>query len=104
MWAIDMGEEELKTASGRRLRFEQPVFDDTGEKLGVIRGFDESGFYVRTPAQIELREGYRNDRSGEFDLLWRCWNCGELGTIGNLPETCPSCGAPKEDLYYWTED
>jgi rubrerythrin len=36
--------------------------------------------------------------------MWRCWNCGAMGQIDEIPETCPDCGAPKEDIYYWTED
>jgi rubrerythrin len=36
--------------------------------------------------------------------MWRCWKCGEMGQIENIPDECPSCGAPKEDIYYWQED
>jgi rubrerythrin len=42
---------------------------------------------------------------GEAELMWRCWECGEMGRIeSELPDNCPSCGAAKEDLYYWQED
>ena len=41
---------------------------------------------------------------GEAELLWRCSQCGELGDIEEMPDTCPGCGARKEELYYWTED
>jgi rubrerythrin len=41
---------------------------------------------------------------GEAELTWRCWECGEMGAIETLPDECPSCGAPSEDLYYWIED
>jgi rubrerythrin len=31
--------------------------------------------------------------------------CGEMGEIDEgIPETCPGCDAPKEDLMYWLED
>lgn len=99
-----MSKNKIATVSGRRLHLKQPVFNDAGEELGAIRGFDEDGFYVQTSSQIELQNVYRNDRSGDFELLWRCWSCGELAAINALPERCPSCGAPKENLYYWTED
>jgi rubrerythrin len=37
--------------------------------------------------------------------MWRCWDCGEMGRLeGDLPSSCPSCGAEKEELYYWAED
>jgi rubrerythrin len=37
--------------------------------------------------------------------MWRCWECGEMGQIeGDLPEACPACDAPREELYYWAED
>ena len=98
-----MSEEELD-----RIDLGQTVYDEDGEPLGSIRGFDEAGFYVT------MREGYEalsvehartGHEFGEGYLMWRCTECGEMGRIDDdLPDHCPNCDAPKEDLYYWTED
>jgi rubrerythrin len=47
-----------------------------------------------------------SSKAGVKELHWRCWECGELGKLEgmDLPETCPSCGSPKEELYYWQQD
>lgn len=85
----------------------QPVFDEEGSELGRVRGFDQAGFYV-------LVEGREDDLTQVTDLrgiagtmyvMWRCWECGEMGRIeGSLPDRCPDCFAPREELYYWAED
>jgi rubrerythrin len=41
---------------------------------------------------------------GEKELLWRCWQCCALEPIETMPDTCPDCGAPGEELYFWRED
>jgi rubrerythrin len=42
---------------------------------------------------------------GEGYLMWRCDECGEMGELEDgMPEACPDCGAPKEELYAWEED
>jgi len=99
----DVDEEELQ-----KLDLGMGVFDEEGDRLGEIRGFDKSGFYVT------MREGYealsvehvRSGQSfGEAELMWRCTNCGEMGEIDDgFPDECPNCAAPKEEIYYWTED
>lgn len=93
-------------AEGLALQFGQTVYDDEGNELGTIRGFDDSGFYVSTSEGVvdlsEKREA--ESMAGEKELMWRCWECGELGRISDIPASCPSCGAPKEELYYWQED
>lgn len=85
----------------------ETVFDEDGTSLGTVRGFDEDGFYVT------LREGmdalsvaheHTVAAYGEAELLWRCSNCGEVGDVHDVPEACPSCGAERERIYYWTED
>jgi len=88
--------------------FGTAIYTEEGDKLGTIRGFDEHGFYV------SLDEGLRELSSehvtsggtwGEAELMWRCWECGEMGSIEvDLPDNCPACEAPREELYYWTED
>ncbi|ESP89581.1 DUF7130 family rubredoxin-like protein [Candidatus Halobonum tyrrellensis] len=99
----DVSDEEFE-----ELDLGETVYDDDGNELGTIRGFDDAGFYVT------MREGYEalsvehartGHEFGEGYLMWRCSECGEMGELDDeLPEECPNCGAPKEDLYYWTED
>ncbi|MFC6719628.1 rubredoxin-like domain-containing protein [Natrialbaceae archaeon GCM10025810] len=91
-----------------RLGFGTEVYDENGEKIGRIRGFDEEGFFVTLRDGIEgmsvhhVRSG---KNFGEAELMWRCLNCGEMGQLeDNLPEACPNCEASREELYYWTED
>jgi hypothetical protein len=40
---------------------------------------------------------------GEAFLVWRCLDCGALGSLDALPTRC-DCGARREDLVYATED
>ena len=93
-------------ASELGLSFGETVYDEDGQELGTIRGFDEHGFYVTTEEGIEAMsiEHIRAGDSGEATLMWRCWECGAMGDIENIPEGCPDCGAPKEDIYWWKED
>ncbi len=103
----DSGETSAGT-DGERLELGRTVYDEDGNRLGDIRGFDDSGFYVT------MQEGYEalsveharaGHELGEAELMWRCSDCGEMGRLDdNLPDTCPNCDAPKEDLFYWTED
>ncbi|WP_436928623.1 DUF7130 family rubredoxin-like protein [Halosimplex halobium] len=88
------------------LGFGQTVFDDEGNRLGTIRGFDEHGFYVTTEEGIASLGQHLSTTadSGEAELMWRCWECGEMGDIEEIPDTCPACGAERESIYYWTED
>ena len=86
--------------------FGTAVYNDDGDQLGTIRGFDEHGFYVTTDEGIQALSGEHLTAGapGEAELMWRCWACGEMGDIEEMPDECPACGAPKEDLYYWQED
>jgi hypothetical protein len=83
------------------------VYDGDGNHLGTVRGFDEGGIYVTTREGIEALS-VEHERStadfGEAELVWRCANCGAVGEIESIPDGCPSCGAAREELYYWTED
>jgi hypothetical protein len=90
------------------VRIGTAVYDDDGNRLGTVRGIDEHGFQVTagqgiTAMSIEhVRAGHRY---AEGELMWRCYNCGEFGDLEEeLPEGCPGCGGPKEDLYYYTDD
>jgi rubrerythrin len=89
-----------------RVSFGTKIFDSEGNELGKIRAFDEHGFYVSIDEGIESMSGEHitAGNPGEATLMWRCWECGEIGQIEDIPDECPSCGAPKEDIYYWQED
>jgi rubrerythrin len=93
-------------ASEMDLGFGEAVYDDDGQRLGTIRGFDEHGFYVTIEEGMAAMssEHVKAGESGEAELMWRCWDCGAMGEIEDIPDQCPDCGAPKEDIYYWTED
>lgn len=84
----------------------QRVFDREGNELGQIRGVDKHGFYVRVPDRGGLTLDDTRDIFGQAYVMWRCWDCGQMGQIDGqrLPEACPDCGAPREALYYWAED
>ncbi len=86
--------------------FGETVYDEDGRALGTVRGFDESGFHVTLREGVEAlsSEHVRAGAAGEAELTWRCWECGAMGGIDSLPEECPDCGAPREDLYYKIED
>ncbi|WEL21028.1 rubredoxin-like domain-containing protein [Halorhabdus sp. BNX81] len=86
--------------------FGTEIYDEAGTRLGTVRGFDEHGFYVSTDGGIAAlsSEHLASGIAGEAELMWRCWSCGEMGDIEKLPDECPACGAPKEDIYYWQED
>ncbi len=56
---------------------------------------------VRLPVAVRnkrLAEGF-----GEAFLVWRCLDCGALGSLDAFPARC-SCGARREDLAYVVED
>ena len=83
------------------------VYAEDGTKLGTIRGFDGEGFYVTTRDGIvgmSIEHERAGHEFGEAELMWRCSNCGEMGDIEALPDSCPNCGARREEIYYWTED
>ncbi|MFC7044049.1 rubredoxin-like domain-containing protein [Halobacteriaceae archaeon GCM10025711] len=97
----DPATDEVKIGLGH------PVFNEDGEKLGTIRGANEDGFFVTTREGIEAMS-VAHERAGhdfaQGELMWRCASCGELGDISDIPDTCPSCGAPKEEIYYYIDD
>lgn len=84
----------------------QPIYDDDGTKLGTVRGVDDDGFYVLAPEGApEASVDDARDVTGTDYVMWRCWECGEMGRIADsLPENCPNCDAEREELYYWAGD
>lgn len=55
--------------------------------------------------KTEIPIGEPRDPTAQDHSMWRCGECGEMGQLGDaLPEECPECLAPKEELYYRDED
>ena len=52
--------------------FGQTVYDEDGNELGTIRGFDEHGFYVSTDQGITALSGehFASGLGGEAELMW----------------------------------
>ncbi|MFB6108600.1 MAG: rubredoxin-like domain-containing protein, partial [Haloplanus sp.] len=70
-------------------------------------GLGDEGFYVTTDEGVDalsVEHERAGHEFGEAELMWRCFECGAMGDVTEMPEECPDCGAPREDLYYWTED
>lgn len=90
----------------REVTFGERIYDADGNELGRVRGVDEDGFYVTTGEGVVAMsvEHQADSMGGEKELLWRCWECGAVGKIGEMPDECPDCGARREDLYFWRED
>ena len=82
------------------VRTGEPVFDRSGDRIGHVHSVDDDGFYV-SHGDRALHDRVTR---GQDELVWRCLDCGAMGRIDEIPEGCPDCGAPREDLYYWTED
>jgi Zn finger protein HypA/HybF involved in hydrogenase expression len=82
----------------------ETVFNKDGERLGSIAGFDQRGFRVVFEKNVTVHPEARSSLSGEVELVWRCATCGEVGEIAEIPDECPGCDAPREELYYWIED
>ncbi|MES3517493.1 MAG: hypothetical protein PPP58_07500 [Natronomonas sp.] len=87
----------------RQVQFGDSIYDEDGNELGRVRAYDESGFYVSSAEGVSTMNQAQS-KTGEKTLMWRCWDCGEMGQISDMPETCPSCGAGSEEIYYWQED
>lgn len=86
----------------------ETLYTDEGDPVGEVRGVEEGGLFVTVRSGIEslsIEHARSGHAMGIGHLMWRCMSCGEMGQIeGGLPGTCPSCGDPREDLMYWTED
>ncbi|MXR52189.1 hypothetical protein GRX03_11325 [Halovenus sp. WSH3] len=92
-----------ETTEQHELKPGTPVYDEEGAQIGTIRGVDEHGFYIRAEDDVTVLPGPGEAEYGDA-IMWRCWECGEMGQIEDIPAECPSCGAPKEEIYYWQED
>ena len=101
------GEQQTETRA-ESVALGEFVYNQEGEQLGRVRGYEKAGFFVTTRQGMEMlsiehaRSGHE---FGEAHLMWRCTNCGEMANLDDgLPEECPNCGVEKEQLMYWTED
>ncbi|WP_318568514.1 DUF7130 family rubredoxin-like protein [Salinigranum marinum] len=57
---------------------------------------------VRPPALVRNKH-LADDGFGEAYLVWRCLDCGTVGSLDALPMRCV-CGARREALAYVVED
>lgn len=57
---------------------------------------------VRPPVVVRNKRLATNG-IGESFLVWRCAECGEVGSLDAFPHRCV-CGASREALSYVTED
>jgi len=100
--------EEREETDPGSIDFGDTLYDEDGRAIGTVRGIEEGGVFVSTRAgyeELSVEHARSGHSFGEAELMWRCTNCGEMGEIDEgIPETCPSCGGPREDLMYWTED
>jgi rubrerythrin len=91
-----------------QLTFGQTLYDEDGAAVGTIRGLEAGGVFLTTRDGVEALsvEHARSGHSfGAAELVWRCTECGEMGEIDeDVPDRCPNCDAPREQLMYWTED
>lgn len=86
----------------------EKVFNFDGELVGEVRGMEEGGFFVSTregQEHLSVEHARAGQSWGEAELMWRCVECGEMGALEEgFPDECPNCGAPREEIMYWTED
>lgn len=55
------------------------------------------------PPPVAVRNKRLAEGFGEAFLVWRCLDCGTLGSLDALPARC-ACGARREALAYVVED
>lgn len=85
----------------------ETLYREDGEPAGVVQRVDGGTAHValRTAVAGDVDRQTSTRLTGQAELMWRCTRCGEMDVIdGGLPEACPACGAPREDLAYWAED
>lgn len=83
------------------------VYTRDGMLVGRVERVGQEGILVE-PAEAdesaELPTSTADRAYGETTIIWRCGQCGEVGSVESVPDNCPSCDAPREELYYSTED
>lgn len=100
--------EEESDANPVELTVGQALYTEGGRPVGTVRGLEAGGVFVETRGGVEglsIEHARSGHDFGEAELVWRCMQCGEMGHIRDtVPDGCPSCGAEREELMYWTED
>lgn len=82
------------------------VYDSDRRPVGRVSGLTEDGFEAEAidPEGSGIEE-LPGQEFGEGYLMWRCTECGEMDELeGGLPESCPSCSAPREAISVIQED
>lgn len=86
----------------------QTLYTADGDAVGTVRGLEAGGVFLATREGVEalsVEHARSGHAFGAAELMWRCMTCGEMGPIRDgVPDGCPGCGAPREELMYWTED
>ncbi|WP_435098127.1 DUF7130 family rubredoxin-like protein [Halorubrum sp. N11] len=87
----------------------ESVYDEDGQVLGQVSKYTGDGFEVATTESGSTggddAETIPGQEFGEGYLMWRCSECGEMGDLeGGMPESCPECGAPEEEIVAVEED
>ncbi len=69
------------------------------------RAGDLSQDETRNKNETEIPIGEPPDLERRGATMWKCGSCGEMGKLADeLPDSCPACGAQREELYYSEED
>lgn len=82
------------------------LYDSDGRPVGRVSGLTDDGYEVEAvdPDGSDIEE-LPGQEFGEGFLMWRCGDCGEMDELDEgLPESCPSCGAPREAISVVQED
>jgi rubrerythrin len=101
--------EENLTTADESVEPGESVYTETGRFLGRIAGITDDGFEVET-VETSARDGVDQEELpgqefGEGYLMWQCGECGEMGELDeSIPESCPSCDAPREAISEVRED
>ena len=100
--------DEEADPEGTQVTVGQALYTQAGEPVGTVRGLEEGGVFVSTRGGVEalsIEHARSGHERGEAELVWRCMPRGEVGHIRRtVPDSCPSCGGPREALRYLTED
>ncbi len=82
------------------------VYDSNRRPVGRVSGLTDDGFEVESMDSNESEvEELPGKEFGEGYLMWRCGECGEMGELDEgMPDACPNCNAPREEIAAVEED
>lgn len=82
------------------------VYDSNRRPVGRVSGLTDKGFEAKMLHSDENEvEHLPGKEFGEGYLMWRCGECGEMGELDDgVPEACPNCSAPREEISADIED